>query len=115
MSNEFWAEFESLLDKSKPEPIEYRVHYNTAGEIYLCTMQQHPADTAYLVVTKNEYDEYFHYCVEEGQLKRILQDSGYRVQLQKSTTGFKVVKDHAGLLVEDEDWDNVEYYEYRDY
>jgi hypothetical protein len=115
MSNEFWAEFETLLDKTTPEPIEYRVHYNEQGEIYLCTMQNHPADTDYLVVTKDEYDRYFDYRVVNGLLKKIDHDAGYRVQLHKSLTGYKTVKAHASLLIEDEEYPETEYYEYRNH
>lgn len=113
MSNEFWDEFERLLDKREPEAVEYRVHYNDSGEIYQCTMQNHPVDTNYLVVSKGEYDRYFDYYVVENTLKKIVRDSGYHVQLQKSETGYKTVRGHAGLLLEDEIYPDVEYYEYR--
>jgi hypothetical protein len=115
MSNEFWAEFESLLDQRDQAAPEYRIHYTDGGDIYQCTMTNHPLDTNYLVVTKNEYDEYFHYKVVEGQLKRIVHDSGYHVQLQKSSSGYKTVKGHASLVLEDEEYTNVEYYEYRNH
>jgi hypothetical protein len=115
MSNEFWTEFESLLDKSEPESIEYRLHYTDGGDIYACTMQQHPENTNYVVVIKPEYDKYFEYAVVEGKLKRIVSDSGYHVQLQKSDRGFKTVKGHASLLIEDEEYTEVEYYEYRNH
>jgi hypothetical protein len=113
MSNEFWAEFESLLTPESIEKLEYRIHYNDGGEIYQCTMQQHPDTTQYLVVTKDEYDRYFDYTVVEGKLKKIARDAGYHVQLQKSDTGFPTVKGHASLILEDEDYPEVEYYEYR--
>lgn len=113
MNDEFWAEFEQLLDKRDQEAIEYRVHYNDSGEIYLCTMQNHPVDTDYIVVTKDEYDRYFDYYIVEGKLVKIVRDSGYRVQLQKSDNGYKTVKGHAGLILEDEEYPEIEYYEYR--
>lgn len=112
MSNEFWAEVETLLDRTTPEAIEYRVHYNEQGEIYLCTMQNHPVDTTYLVVTREEYDRYFDYRVVDAKLKKVEHDAVYRVQLQKSTAGFLVAKGHASLLVED-DYEDTEHYEYR--
>jgi hypothetical protein len=115
MSNEFWEEFNRLLDRSEPEPIEYRLHYTETGAIYLGTMQQHPTDTTYLVVTKDEYDRYFDYQVVAGALKRIVHDAGYHVQLQKSNSGYKTVKGHAGLLLEDDEYPDIEYYEYRNY
>ena len=108
MSNEFWADFDSLLDKSEPDALEYRVHYNTGGEIYLCTMQNHPIDTEYLVVTKEEYDRYFDYTVVEGHLKKIERDAGYHLQLRRSDRGYKTVKGHAGIILEDEEYPEVE-------
>ena len=72
-------------------------------------MQDHPEGN-YLIVTKAEYDTYFLYTVVKGKLKKIDYDAGYRVQLTKSTQGFKVVRGHAGLLIEDETYTDVEYY-----
>ena len=41
---------------------------------------------------------------------KIDNDAKYRVQLVKSTKGFPVVKGHAGLLIEDEEYTDIEYY-----
>jgi hypothetical protein len=112
MSNEFWAEVETLLDRTTPEAIEYRVHYNEQGEIYLCTMQNHPVDTTYLVVTREEYDRYFDYRVVDAKLKKVDRDAVYRVKLKRNVTGFAVVQNHAGLLIEDnETYPDIEYYD----
>jgi hypothetical protein len=112
MSKDFWAEFEQLLDKRDCEAIEYRLHFTASGDIHLGTMQNHPTNTEYLVVSKDEYDNYFNYRVVNGKLKRIVHDSGYHVQLQKSMSGYATVKGHANLLLED-DYHDKEYYEYR--
>ena len=110
MSNESWdEEFNRLLKPVLPVEIEYRVYYNEDGEIYRCSMQQHePGD--YLVVTKEQYDLYHHYHVINGRLVKIDNDARYRVQLRKSTNGYAVVSGHANLLLEDEEYHNVEYY-----
>jgi len=115
MSNEFWAEFDQLLDRAVPETIEYRLHYTASGDIYLCTMQNHPVDTDYLVATKDEYENYFNYRVVNGRLKRVVHDGGYHVQLRKSNSGFRTVKGHANLILEDEVYSDTENYEYRNY
>ena len=50
-------EFLLALSQLQPiveEPIEYRIHYNDNGDITMCTMQNHPRDTTYIVVTKHE-------------------------------------------------------------
>ena len=95
------------------EPIEYRIYYDESGNITSCSMQSHEPGT-YIVVSKNDYDNYFRYTVVNGKLKKIESDPGFRVQLVKSTSGFPTVKNHAGLVIEqDEAYTDIEYYEYR--
>jgi len=109
MNNEFWQEVESLIKPIPRQDVEYRVYYDEDGEITLCTMT---GDTPgkYLVVTREEYARYFQYRVVKGRLVKIDHDARYRVQLTKSTQGYKVVKGHAGLLIEDEEYSDIEYY-----
>ena len=92
------------------EPREYRLHYDATGGIYLCTQQNHPKDTKYLVVDERTYLEYYKYQVIKGQLKIIDIDPGYRVQLTRNDQGYAVVKNHASILLEDETYEQVEYY-----
>jgi hypothetical protein len=95
------------------EPIEYRIHYD-GNNITMCTMQNHPENTQYLIVDKETYDNYFSYIIINGTLKKIDINPGYSVQLVKSTQGYKTVKNHAGILLEnDETYTNTEYYEFR--
>lgn len=109
MSKAFWQEVESLLETIPKLELEYRFYYDETGNITSCSMQDHaPGD--YIVVTKDEYERYFQYKIVKGCLKKIDHDSGYRVQLAKSTQGFLVVRGHAGLLIEDEEYNDVEYY-----
>ena len=109
MSKEFWQEVESLIKPIPKQDIEYRVYYDEDGEIHLCTMT---GDTPgnYIVVTRDEYVSYFQYQVIKGKLVKIDHDAKYRVQLAKSIQGFPVVRGHAGLLIEDEEYNDVEYY-----
>jgi hypothetical protein len=98
-----------------PQPkiveLEYRLHYDDEGNITMCTMQQHPDNTRYLVVSKNEYDNYFRYRVMNNKLKIIDNTTGYHVQLKSSSQGYRVIKDHAGIILEtNEQYPNVEYY-----
>jgi hypothetical protein len=77
----------------------------------MCTMQDHPVETDYIVVTKEEYDNYYQYTVVDAKLKKIDRNPGYNVQLIKSNSGYRVVKNHAGLIVEgNEIYENIEYY-----
>jgi hypothetical protein len=103
----------AAIQPFKVEPIEYRIYYDVDGNITSCSMQSHEPGT-YIVVSKNDYDNYFRYTVVNGKLKKIENDPGFRVQLSKSTKGFPVVKNNAGLIIEqDETYPNIEYYEYR--
>jgi hypothetical protein len=109
MNNEFWNEVVGLIRPVPTQELEYRVYYNELGEIYRCSMQQHePGD--YLVVPKDQYDLYHQYRVVRGQMVKIDWDVGHRVQLQKAKNGHATVVGHAGLLIEDEDYTDREYY-----
>jgi len=109
MSNEFWEQVNKLVDPVVPLELEYRLYYNELGHITSRSSYNHRPGK-YIVVTKDEYDRYFQYRVANNTLVKIDNDAGYRVQLTKSTQGFKVVRGHAGLLIEDEDHTDIEYY-----
>jgi hypothetical protein len=112
----FWAEVESLTVPVKPLVLEYRLHYNDIGDIIMCTSLEadHPKSTQYVVATKEQYDRYFDYIIVDGTLKKIDRDPRYNVRLIKSNSGFQVVKNHAGLLLENtETFEDTEYYAYR--
>lgn len=97
-----------------PEPIEYRLHYDETGAIYMCSMQKHPENELYIVVDKETYSNYTQYHVDivKKRLIKIDMNPGISVQLKRSNQGFKTVKHHAGLIIEsDETYDSVEYYE----
>jgi len=102
----------SLIGKPPITELEYRIHYDNQGLITMCTMQDHPVGTNYVVVDRETYDNYFRYDrVIKGKLRKIIFDPGYRVQLYPSTSGFQVVKNHAALLIEEnETYDNTEFY-----
>jgi hypothetical protein len=104
----------NALVHTEDEPIEYRLHYNESGNIYLCTMVQHPESTQYIVVDKKTYDAYHRYRVINGKLENIVQNNGLVLQLIKSDKGYKVVKNNAALLIEEnETYLNIEYYDRR--
>ena len=109
MSKEFWDEVESLIKPVPKLELEYRLYYDTDGNITGCSMQNH-SEGDYVVVSKSEYDCYFQYKVVKNKLVKIDIDDKYRLRLHKSTQGFKVVRGHAGLLIEDEDYTDIEYY-----
>ena len=110
MSQESWdEEFYRVLKPVVPVEVEYRVYYDDDGNIYRCSMIDHEPGN-YIVVPKEQYDLPHHYRVVRGKMVKIDNLSQYNVQLRKSTTGYPVVAGHAGLLIEDEDYHNIEYY-----
>lgn len=100
-------QFEKIVE----EPREFRLHYNANGGIYLCTQQNHPKDTDYLVVDEKIYQEYYKYQIIDGKPKIIDFNPGYHVQLKRSDHGYAVVKNNAGIILEDEIYKDIEYYE----
>jgi len=109
-NDEFLKAIQSISQPKIVEP-EYRLHYDADGNIVMCSMQQHPDNTQYLIVTKMEYDNYFRYQVVNNKLKLIDNNPGYRVQLTTSSQGYRVVKNHAGIILGfGEEYPNTEYY-----
>jgi len=101
-----------MLNLKVSDLIEYRFHYNENGDIIMCSMQNHPKDTQYLVVTEKEYNNYYQYVVVNNKLKKIDNDAGQRVQLKRSSQGYRVVQNHAGIvLTDDEEYRDIEYYD----
>jgi|LakMenE01Jun11ns_1017448.scaffolds.fasta_scaffold9920678_2 hypothetical protein len=110
-TDEFLKAWNNLRPIPEPE-IEYRFYYDDTGRITTCSQTNHQEYGDYLVVTKHEYQHYYQYYVENNKLKMIDINTGYRVQLKKSSSGYAVVKNHAGLIVElDEDYKDIEYYD----
>jgi hypothetical protein len=93
------------------EAFEYRLHYDNSGHVYLQTQQNHPEDTQYIVVDETVYFDNNDYKIVDGKPKIIDLPTGYRVQLKSSNKGYCVIKNHAGILLEKETYNNVEFYE----
>jgi hypothetical protein len=104
----------SQMIVTEDEPLEYRLHYNELGDIFMCSMQQHPTNEKYIVVDRDTYDRYFKYRVIDGKLELINNFSGVKPSLVKGKKDFRVVKNHAALLLEpNEQYADVEYYDRR--
>ncbi len=97
-----------------PDSIEYRFYYNDQGDITMCSYQNHPQGTQYLIVDQETYNNYIKYRinVKQKKLEKIAIDPGISVNLKSSDQGYKVVRHHAGLLLEsNETYKDIEYYE----
>jgi len=112
--DEFNAAMTAFGSDIVPESIEYRLHYDDSGTVILCSHQNHPDNTQYLVVDQETYTSYTKYSVdvEKKKLKKVVIDPGVSVQLKRSSQGYAVVKQHAGLILDEgESFSEVEYYE----
>ena len=104
----------SQLTVTEDVTLEYRLHYNEVGDIIMCSMQQHPENEHYVVVDRETYDRYFKYRVVNGKLEPITYSNGVRASLIKGNKDFRVVKNHAALILdENEQYTDVEYYDRR--
>lgn len=111
--NEEFAKALAELGSTESKSIEYRLHYNDQGDITMCSMLDHPISDNYLIVDQLTYDTYFKYRVNVSKksLEKIASNLGVSVKLKKSDYGYKVVKNHAGLLIEEtEEYNEIEYY-----
>ena len=113
----FLAEVAALVDAPKEIVVEYRVFYDDTGEIVGQSMTEPHLEGTYIIVTKEEYNNIHKYAkVKDGELKLRTLNAGYKRQLIPGGKPFVVVKNHAGILLEqDETYDNTEQYGYRDY
>jgi len=105
---EWMAEVARLTPAPKElEPAEYRLYYDEGGNIRWASVRNHPTDIEYdyIIVPKEVHEEHNKYRINLKTLKTELIpiDSGLHVMLVKSTKGYKVIKHHANLLLENED------------
>jgi len=106
---------EILQSLEKKVDFEYRLYYNEQGLIYEGSI--HKSDPIisekYIVTDKETYDNSFKYRVVSGKLELHNTSSGMRSQIKKSNTGFRTVKNHPCLILDsDEEYPDIEYYDY---
>lgn len=96
---------------------EYRWYYNDNGHVIMCVSNSadFPAEGKFIVVSREIYDLPHRFTIK-NQVPELNKTDGIQLTapLKKGTTGFAVVKNNASLLIEDDEQYNlVEYYEYR--
>jgi hypothetical protein len=92
--------------------IEYRLHYDDAGDIIMCSMANHPESTQYVIVSQAIYNAYYNYTIQDGKPKLVDKHTAHHVQLKRSSQGYRVVQNHAGIILDDnEECESVEYYD----
>jgi hypothetical protein len=113
--------FETALIHVEEIPIEYeyRVYYDENGFITNTSCLKKDEilpDRPYLIVSKDEFDNFHKYIVIKNKLIERKDNAGQLKQIVKSTTGFLTVKNNPALLIEqDESYTDTEYYDYRNY
>lgn len=113
--DDFWAEVAKLLVVTPDPVVEYRWYYDTDGNITQMAMQApYPDDDCYIIVDKTHYDNYIKYKVVDQKPALISNPSNIKIPFVKSDKGFRVVKNNAALLLlPEETFTNIEYYEPR--
>lgn len=117
---DFWDEVKRLeIANQTPDPVyEYRLYYDANGDITsgIPVIINRPLpelpEGNYIVVTHEEYKSSANKHVVDGKLckKSIIVD--VKLQLAKSDSGYKVVKNNAALLLDtSEEYQDTEFYD----
>lgn len=112
--------FESGLIIVEGEPIEYeyRLYYDETGHIRTTTvLKRDPIlDGPYVVVDEDIYKELHKYVIVNGKVIKRRDGILQTAQIVPSSQGFRVVKNHPAILLEElENYTDIEYYDYRNY
>ncbi len=119
MTEDIWTEVARLVaeyDAKRPTVIkEYRLYYNSDGTIIGLWESSHPEGNNYIVL---EEPGIFHSSntllmrVQNNKLVVLDPRSPERTRLKQAVQGFRVVKGHAALILnETETYSDIEYYE----
>lgn len=117
--SELFAAFNTgLITDDIQVDFEYRIYYNIHGEICKSTaLKTDPIENDnYIIVDKNQFNNCMGCIVKDGKLQKIEIIKTQTYRLQPATQGFRVVKNNPCLLLLDnENIENCEFYDYRIY
>lgn len=103
MSNELYKTFPKL-------ELEYRLYYDTKGRPVTMASHDYPAGD-YVVITQEQYERpNYNVRVTNGTIVFDTRDH-FHVQLKRSNTGVAVVQGHASLVLENDHYEEIEYYD----
>ena len=119
MNNELWEEVARLVaehDATRPKLIkEYRLYYNDDGTIIGLWENSYPDLLNYVVLEDPGifYNSNTHLLrVRNNKLVLLDPRAPEKIRLKKSTSGMRVVKGHAAIVLEpEEQYSEVEYYD----
>jgi hypothetical protein len=113
-------ELEFLKGLMSVEPIvvkeEYRAYYDDTDKILYTAANDFPENNNWISITKVEYQtlECQWLWLEKGKIVERKPNYNYYFSLHTSTKGVKIVKNHAGIVVEPgEEYIDVGYYDKR--
>jgi hypothetical protein len=110
------SEFLQALASITVPPIveEYRAYYDTDGCVTGFSGSGFPDTDNWINISRELYITHDWSCmrVVDGKICRVEPDYFHHFALTRSSKGVRVVKGHAGIVVED-DYSETEYYERR--
>jgi hypothetical protein len=119
IDHELLKAFQDLIKPASDFAVEYRAYYNDRGEIVsVCSeFKDNPMAENSIVIPVEVYEKSHKFLVINKEIvAKFAEDLGIKPALIKSKTGFKVVKNNPALLIEkEENYTNIEYYDYRNY
>lgn len=122
MNQDFWEEVARLVaeyDAKRPQIIiEHRLYYNEDGTVIGLWESNHPEGENYIVLDEPGifYSSNTHWLrVQNNKLVILDPKAPLKIRLKQSNQGFRVVKGHAALILnQDENYNEVEYYDRTD-
>lgn len=92
---------------------EFRAYYDDAGKVIYYLANDFPEGDNWIAIDHATYKTPIDWMyVIDGRLEKRLPTFEYRHQLKSNGETYRVVKAHAGLLLEDdEEYKDVEYYD----
>lgn len=108
----------AMQDYSPPEtkPDEYRAYYDDEGTVIFFAANQFPLKGNWININRDLYitHDWTNLKVVDNTIKKVVPTTSFRVQLTKSDRGFSTVKNHAGIILEEnEQYLDIDHYDLR--
>ena len=92
------------------QQLEYRLYYDSQGRPITMASHDYPEGN-YIVITQEQYDRpNYNVRVKNGTIIVDTADH-FHVQLKRSDTGVAVVRGHASIVLENDTYEEIEYYD----
>ena len=103
MSDELYRQFPK-------QELEYRLYYDAQGRPVTMASHDYP-EGEYIVITREQYERpNYNVRVANGRMMFDTADH-FHVQLKRSNTGVAVVRGHASIVLENDTYEEIEYYD----